>query len=326
MTGPHPAVAAVRLAVRAVLSTLEPGARVLVACSGGADSLALAEAVAFEAPKLAVAAGAVVVDHGLQDGSAAVATRAAAQCRRLGLDPVEVVAVQVEDGRAGPEAAARAARYAALEAAAERLGAELVLLGHTRDDQAEGVLLGLARGSGARSLSGMPARRGRYARPLLGLSRSQTAAAAAASGLRPWEDPHNADPAYARVRARSLLAALEAELGPGVAAALARTADQLREDADHLDAEAAAAREHLGEAPYLAADLRAIPRAVRTRLWRLLLTAAGAPAGALSFAHIEACDALVREWHGQGPVNVPGGIAVRRSGDRVSITGAPRVE
>jgi tRNA(Ile)-lysidine synthase len=205
----------VRVAVRAVLSTLEPGARVLVACSGGADSLALAEAVAFEAPKLAVAAGAVVVDHGLQDGSAAVAARAAAQCRRLGLDPVEVVAVQVEDGRAGPEAAARAARYAALEAAAERLGAELVLLGHTRDDQAEGVLLGLARGSGARSLSGMPARRGRYARPLLGLSRSQPAAAAAASGLRPWEDPHNADPAYARVRARSLLAALEAELGPG---------------------------------------------------------------------------------------------------------------
>lgn len=326
MTGPHPAVAAVRLAVRAVLSTLQPGARVLVACSGGADSLALAEAVAFEAPKLAVAAGAVVVDHGLQDGSAAVATRAAAQCRRLGLDPVEVVAVQVEDGRAGPEAAARAARYAALEAAAERLGAELVLLGHTRDDQAEGVLLGLARGSGARSLSGMPARRGRYARPLLWLSRSQTAAAAAASGLRPWEDPHNADPAYARVRARSLLAALEAELGPGVAAALARTADQLREDADHLDAEAAAAREHLVAAPYLAADLRAVPRAVRTRLWRLLLTAAGAPAGALSFAHIEACDALVREWHGQGPVNVPGGIAVRRSGDRVSITGAPRVE
>jgi tRNA(Ile)-lysidine synthase len=326
MTGPHPVVAAVRLSVRGVLSSLSPGARVLAACSGGADSLALAEALAFEAPKLAIDAGAVVVDHGLQAGSGGVARRAAQQCRGLGLDPVEVVTVAVDPSGVGPEAAARTARYAALEEAADRVGAELVLLGHTRDDQAEQVLLGLARGSGARSLSGMPARRGRYARPLLGLSRAQTAAACAASGLEPWADPHNDDPAYARVRARRVLPALEAALGPGVAAALARTADQLREDADHLEELAAAAAASLGPCPLPAADLAALPRPVRTRLWRLLVIAGGAPAGAVSYSHIEACDALVSRWHGQGPVHVPGGVTVTRSGGRVSITVPSRVE
>lgn len=326
MTGPPPVVAAVRLAVRTLLAQLEPGARVLVACSGGADSLALADAVAFEAPKLAVQAGAVVVDHGLQEGSAEVARRASLQCRSLGLEPVEVVRVSVDPARVGPEAAARAARYAALDEVAGRLGAELVLLGHTRDDQAEQVLLGLARGSGARSLSGMPPRRGRYARPLLGLSRAQTTAACAASGLEAWADPHNDDAAYARVRVRSVMPALEAALGPGVAAALARTADRLREDADHLDGQAVAAAEALGEGPWAVADLEAVPRAVRTRLWRLLLLAAGAPAGQVAFSHVEACDALLTRWHGQGPINVPGPVSVTRSGGRVSITVSSRVE
>jgi tRNA(Ile)-lysidine synthase len=326
VTGPQPVVAAVRHAVRGLLSTLDPGARVLVACSGGADSLALADAVAFEAPKLAVQAGAVVVDHGLQAGSAEVAERASLQCRALGLDPVEVVRVSVDPARVGPEAAARTARYAALDEAAERLGAELVLLGHTRDDQAEQVLLGLARGSGARSLSGMPPRRGRYARPLLGLSRTQTAAACAASGLEAWEDPHNDDPAYARVRARSVMPALEAALGPGVPAALARTADRLREDADHLDGEASAAAEALGEGPWDVAALAAVPRAVRTRLWRMLVVAAGAPAGQVAFSHVEACDALLTRWHGQGPISIPGPVAVTRSGGRVSITRRPPVQ
>jgi tRNA(Ile)-lysidine synthase len=327
VTGPHPAVAATRVAVREVLAALDPGSRVLVACSGGADSLALAAATAFEAPRLAVFAGAVVVDHGLQEASADVAERAAAQCRGLGLDPVDVVRTRVGTAAGpGPEAAARNARYAALDAAADRRGADVVLLGHTRDDQAEQVLLGLARGSGARSLAGMPPRRGRYARPLLGLSRRETAAACAATGLEPWADPHNADTAYARVRVRGLLAQLEEALGPGVADALARTADQLREDADHLDGEAARRAAALGEGPHAVADLLDVPRPVRTRLWRLLLVAAGAPAGSLTFAHVEACDALLTRWHGQGAASVAGGLRVTRSGGRVSIAGSTRVE
>ncbi|WP_158374879.1 tRNA lysidine(34) synthetase TilS [Cellulosimicrobium cellulans] len=250
MAGPHPAVAAVRGAAAAALADLPDGALVLVACSGGPDSLALAAGAAFVAGSRArrgapgPRVGAVVVDHGLQPGSAAVAGRAARDCRALGLDPVEVVAVDAT-GSGGPEAAARDARYAALTAAADRHGAAAVLLGHTRDDQAEGVLLGLARGSGARSLAGMPAVRGVLRRPLLGLSRAETVAACAALGLDPWHDPTNVPsegdagaPARSRVRAR-VLPVLERELGPGVAAALARSADLLREDADALDALAA---------------------------------------------------------------------------------------
>jgi tRNA(Ile)-lysidine synthase len=240
MPGPDPAVAVTRLAVREHLLDLPPGALVLVACSGGPDSVALAGALAFEAPRVGMRAGAVVVDHGLQEGSDRVADHAADVCRGMGLEPVEVVRVDVQPSGSGLEADARTARYAAFEQVASRLGAEVVLIGHTRDDQAEQVLLGLSRGSGARSLSGMPARRGRFVRPLLALPRATTLAACAAYGIEPWEDPQNADDSFRRVRARRLLATLEADLGPGFGAALARSADLLREDADYLETLAAA--------------------------------------------------------------------------------------
>jgi tRNA(Ile)-lysidine synthase len=236
--GPHPAVAAVRGCVRAGLGDLAPGDLVLAACSGGADSLALAAALAHEAPRLGLRGGAVTVDHGLQPGSAARAARVATLLGQLGLDPVRQAAVTVPDGpgQGGPEAAARAVRYAALEQMATETGAAAVLLGHSRDDQAETVLLGLARGAGARALAGMPPRRGRLRRPLLGLARATLREACQALQLDPWQDPHNADPAYARARVRhQALPALEAALGPGVAEALARTATQLSADCEALD-------------------------------------------------------------------------------------------
>ena len=323
MTGPHPAIAITRLAVRRALARFQPGGLVLVACSGGADSLALAASVAFEAPRTRLSAGAVIVDHGLQEGSSAVAGRAADQCRRLGLDPVEIVTVQVASSGSGPEAGARHARYRALEDLAERVGAVAVLLGHTRDDQAEQVLLGLARGSGARSLSGMPARRGRYVRPLLSVARETTAAACEAAGLTAWVDPHNSDPAYGRVRARALLPILEAELGQGTVAALARSADLLRDDADALDDLAVDAREDLGQGPIEASMLLTLPRAIRTRVWRLLALEAGCPPGALSFIHVDALDTLVTSWRGQGPIDLPGRAQGSRSGGRVSVAPTP---
>lgn len=329
MTGPHPAVAATRVAVRkalgAIAQTHQRGL-VLVACSGGADSLALAAAVAFEGPRAGLSAGAVIVDHGLQPGSSAVATRAADQCRGLSLDPVEVVTVLVALSGSGPEAGARDARYQAMGEAAERLGAVAVLLGHTRDDQAEQVLLGLARGSGARSLSGMPARRGPYVRPLLGLSRATTVAACEAAGLTAWVDPHNSDPAYGRVRARALLPLLETELGPGTIAALARSADLLREDADALDQLAAAARAEIGAGQVEVSGLLSLPRAVRTRVWRLLALEAGCPPGALVASHLEALDTLVTGWRGQGPIDLPGHVQGHRSGGRVFVAATRPVE
>ncbi|HUR73936.1 MAG TPA: tRNA lysidine(34) synthetase TilS [Sporichthya sp.] len=310
--GPHPAVAEVRTAVRSALADLPAGDLVLVACSGGADSLALASALAFVAPRAGLRAGAISVDHGLQAGSAERATQVVALLGTWGLDPAEAVTVAVGiDG--GPEAAARAARYAALDAAAERYGASAVLLGHSRDDQAETVLLGLARGSGARSLAGMAPIAGRYRRPLLELDRVRLAEACQAEGLLPWVDPHNADPTYARARVRhDALPALERTLGPGVAAALARTAALLRVDADALDALAAATDCRAPDGLDCAA-LGAQPAAIRTRILRAAAIAAGCPAGALSAGHVESVDALVTAWHGQQGLDLPGRVHARRT-------------
>lgn len=294
----------------------------LVALSGGPDSLALAAAAAFEAPRAGLAAGAVIVDHQLQGGSDAVAERAAQQARDLGLDPIRVVRVTVAEGRDGPEAAARTARYAALETAAAELGAIVVLLGHTLDDQAETVLLGLARGSGAGSLQGMAPAAGLFRRPLLGIRRSVTVQACADAGLEPWADPHNADPAYARVRVRSnVLPVLEAELGPGVAEALARTAEQLREDEDAfatmIDEVAEELAEHIdaGIAVPVAA-LAANPPALRQRIIRFVV--ASEFGVSLSRAHTLEIARLVTDWHGQGPLDVPG-IVVARAGGRIEF-------
>jgi len=325
VSGPAPSVAAVRSAVAASVADLPPGALVLVACSGGPDSLALAAGAAFVAQRSARAgtgwrARAVVVDHGLQPGSDQVADEAAAACRALGLD-AEVVRVDVA-GRG--EAGARSARYAALERVVDERGAAAVLLGHTLDDQAETVLLGLARGSGARALSGMPAVRGPFRRPLLGLRRADTEAACRELGLRPWHDPtndHEHRDAALRSRVRGeALPTLERVLGPGVAEALARTAAQLREDADVLDALAAdllaAARTDEG----LDVDvLGRAPAALRTRALRAAAIAAGSPAGALHRVHVQAVDALVTAWHGQGAVALPGAVAARRACGRLAL-------
>jgi tRNA(Ile)-lysidine synthase len=322
-------VAAVRHAVRSVLLELPPGSLALVACSGGADSVALASALAFEAtrPGRTVRAGGVTVDHGLQPGSAQRADAVVRLLSGLGLDPVHCRTVVV-GGEGGPEAAARAARYAALDAVAEREGAAAVLLGHTLDDQAETVLLGLARGSGLRSLAGMAAiagEQGRYRRPLLGLARATTRSACADEGLPVWDDPHNADPTYARARVRAaVLPVLEAELGPGVAQALARTAQLARDDADALDAWAASAFAELGTAPdegLDAAELERLPAAVRRRVLRLAALASGAPAGSLAAVHVVGVDALVTDWRGQGEVSLPGGGSVARRYGRLYFGG-----
>jgi tRNA(Ile)-lysidine synthase len=326
VSGPPRPVADVRRALRVALADLEPGDLVLVACSGGADSLALASAALHEGRRAGLRIGAVTVDHGLQQGSSARADAVAAQLSARGLDPVEVAAVTV-DGAGGPEAAARQARYAALDHASVRLGAAVVLLGHTLDDQAETVLLGLARGSGARSLSGMPAVQGRYRRPLLDLPRDSVRAAALGEGLEPWDDPHNEDPAFARSRVRhELLPQLEASLGPGVAQALARTAQMLRSDADALESwadDALASMSHpVGDKSGCALDLdglTALPAAVRTRVLRSAALLAGCPPGALNAAHVRALDALVVSWSGQGPVALPGGVAGRRDCGRLLL-------
>jgi len=330
-----PPIADVRRAVRAVLPSASGEASgdaplVLVALSGGPDSLALAAATAFEAPRAGLRAGAVIVDHGLQAGSAEVAERAAAQARELGLDPVLVRRVEV-GAEGGPEASARRARYDALDEAARSTDAACVLLGHTLDDQAETVLLGLARGSGAASLAGMPARAGRYVRPLLGIRRATAREACADAGLEPWNDPHNADPSYARVRVRErVLPVLEAELGPGIAEALVRTAEQLREDDDAFEAQIEELIEEICEPAEAGiavsvGALAANPAALRQRIIRHVI---GSEFG-VSLSRVQTLEVarLVTDWHGQGPLDLPEGVRATRAGAYVvfSTTGSTEV-
>jgi tRNA(Ile)-lysidine synthase len=320
---PQP-VAAVRSAVRRALPS---AGSVLVACSGGADSLALAAAARFVGRRV----GLVTVDHGLQDGSDRRASGVAAWARGAGFDPVEVAIVDVAGLPGGPEAAARTARYAALSEAAARLGASAVFLGHTRDDQAETVLLALARGAGPRGLAGMPYRKGVFVRPLLDVARADTRKACAALGLVPWDDPHNVDPAYARSRVRSsALPALVDALGSGVVGNLARSAAMIAADNAALDGLAAAAlvaaavKPAEPAAPVVAlavSSLSGLVDAVRTRVLHAWARGLGAPGGALSHRHVTGLDALVTDWHGQGPVHLPGGIVVaRRDGVLVRVS------
>jgi tRNA(Ile)-lysidine synthase len=295
---------------------------VLAAVSGGADSLALAAALAFEARSAGVRVGAVTVDHGLQPGSAERAERTAELLRGLDLAPVLVRSVAVgADG--GPEGAARAARHAALAAAATDLGAR-VALGHTLDDQAETVLLGLGRGSGPRSVAGMVAERTTdgvlWWRPLLGVRRATARRACADQGLPVWDDPWNADPAYTRARLRTeVLPLMEEVLGGGVAPALARTADLLREDLDALDELAAAQLAHLAGADGLPArELAALPAALRRRVLRGWLRDAGVPE--VQAVHLRAVEALVTQWRGQGRVDLPGGAGALRTSGRLVLS------
>lgn len=251
---------------------------------------------------------ALIVDHGLQPDSAAVADRARAQAVDLGCADTRVLRVVV-GRRGGPEAAARSARYAALQ---EASGGAPVLLGHTLDDQAETVLLGLGRGSGPRSLAGMRPHQPPWCRPLLGVRRAVTHAACDELGLTAWHDPHNSDPVYTRARLRTeVLPLLEDVLGGGVAEALARTAAALREDCDALDD---LAREELDSA---IADrgldttgLDQLPDALRRRVIRGWLLAAGATD--LTDNQIRRVDDLVMNWRGQGGVAVGSSLRSQR--------------
>jgi tRNA(Ile)-lysidine synthase len=290
------AVAQLRAAVAAFTKAhLATADRWCVALSGGPDSLALTAIAAPMRPTTAL-----IVEHGLQAGSAEVAETARAQALALGCVDAQVLCVRVGD-EGGPEAAARTARYAALDAAR---GDRPVLLAHTLDDQAETVLLGLGRGSGARSIAGMRTYDPPWCRPLLGVRRSLTHAACAELSLSWWEDPHNTDRRFTRTRLRQeVLPLLEDVLGGGVAEALARTATALREDTELIDALAAQAMVAASTGEGLdARALTALPDPVRRRVIRGWLLAGGAIG--LTDKQIRGVDTLVTAWRGQGGVAV----------------------
>jgi tRNA(Ile)-lysidine synthase len=286
---------------------LDPGAAVLVALSGGPDSTSLVAALA--ALRDAGAGGPVLachVDHRLRAGSAEDAAFCAALCERLRV-PLDRVAVDV--GAGNLQAAARRARYAALRAAAQRVGAASIATGHTKSDQAETVLLRLSRGAGARGLAAIPPRRGPLVRPLLDRSRAEVLAYLRDRGLGFREDPSNATDRFDRNRVRhELLPAFE-RLRPGVEDALARAADLLRDDERALD-RLARALAPAGARRAPVAALRAAPRAVRTRAVRRLWAAATGSRRGLEARHVAAILRLLRRPR-PGRISLPRGAIAR---------------
>ncbi|MEY4969932.1 MAG: hypothetical protein RLZZ277_163 [Actinomycetota bacterium] len=309
------ATVALRNAVKPFLLQLEAGDSFLVAVSGGADSLALAAALFIEAQPLALNPIAITIDHQLQDNSHLQAERVVQQMKELGYVQVltKKVLVNLESGL---ESGARDARYEALAKSAEETQAQKIFLGHNRDDQAETVLLGLARGSGARSLSGMAVENGKYIRPLLAITRDEIEQACKEWNLDFWSDPHNFNSDFTRVKVRQeVIPYLEANLDPGISRALVRSAALLRDDADALDAWADR------EATDLDCDrLAALPRAIRTRIIRKAALGAGATSGQLTFEQIGAIDAMICAWKGQGAVSLAGGVKVERISGRLSLS------
>ena len=310
----------IRLAVRSELEDIAAGDSVLVAASGGADSSALAAALLLECKTKSIKVIALIIDHGLQKNSADVTHETKRTLTKIGYENIEIrrVTVEITDGL---EASARRARYQALSDVANSHNAVAVFLGHTKDDQAETVLLGLSRGSGSRSLSGMAARVDRYRRPLLSITRAQTEAACEEAGIKFWQDPHNQSMEFTRVRVREVvLPTMEKEIGPGISDALARSAKLLRDDADALDYLSEEIFSKLDPASLELSKLESQPRAIRTRILRRANYLAGAPQGSLSAEHIEPVEALITAWKGQGPISLPGGVTVARISGRLSLS------
>lgn len=320
------AAAAAAGAAAAGAAESNPTAPIVIGLSGGADSLALVAAAAAER----IPARAVVVDHQLQPGSAEVAERAAEQARSLGI-PAEVIRVDVGEGNV--EAAAREARYAALAAAAAASAATAataaspeVWVAHTADDQAETLLLGALRGNPAGmahselreapSLTAPapnptapapnPTATYRLVRPFLHIRRADTIGACEELGLEYWSDPMNDDIAYRRVAIRrQIIPALSDLLGGDAVAPLADASNRIAADRDLIAAITnLAPTADCGE---LAGDEGVIRRR-RLAAW---LLAHDVP---VQGAQLDAIEALVTDWRGQGPIAVAGGAVARRDG------------
>ena len=288
---------------------------ILVGVSGGADSMALVIATKLEARERLVIP--VVIDHGLQEGSTQIASEVVEKLKKLSFATIENIRVKVEITD-GLEASARRARYAAFGSIAAKHNSYHFFLGHTENDLAESVLLGLARGSGTRSLSGIAEVNGIFIRPFLTVTRTTTEEVCKEHLVEPWQDPHNSDLQFARVRVRKdILPMMERDLGPGISASLARSSRILREDADALDDLAenfikthdALDIEELGQ----------LPKALRIRVLRALIYEAGTPPGMLTYDHIVPVEALITAWHGQGATSLPGGVKVERISGRLSL-------
>lgn len=308
-----------RSALKQALTSLQPGDHVVVAVSGGADSLLLAYCLKIEGAELALDIHAVVIDHQLQENSAEVAADAKVALARLGITSTAIIPVDVVK-RDGIEADARRARYAALESYAKSINASAIFLGHNQDDLAESVLLGLTQGAGTKSLAGMKTRDGLYIRPFLSVTRAEIIEACAEARIEYWSDPQNADERFTRVKIRStIIPMLEDEIGPGIKEALARSARIFREDSDALDLLTDEIFDTIADPTSIEISLlEPLPSAIRKRVIRRAL--AGLGASRITAEQLGWVDALVSQWHGQREVALPAGVTARRESGRLALS------
>jgi len=303
-------------AVQNLLKDFDAGDLVLVGCSGGADSLALAWTTLVVGKRLELKTGAVIVDHQLIPESNSVALNAKKQCEELGIQEVIIKKVNVEQNHEGLEAAARIARYEAFENVLHETNAQAILLAHTQDDQAETVLMRLTRGSGAKSLSGMAQVSGKYLRPFLHLRKKIVHDSLDLIGLKAWQDPANTDHQFLRVKVRhELMPKIVEVLGESAISSLDKTSQLLRVDNQALEELAQQffdSQKDVKTNGLEISELEKLPEAIRTRVLRIFAIASGVHPGPFSFEHIEAIDALVKNWHGQGNVDLPGFIQATR--------------
>jgi tRNA(Ile)-lysidine synthase len=303
-------------AVQNLLKDFDAGDYVLVGCSGGADSLALAWTTLVVGKRLELKTGVIIVDHQLFPESNSVALNAKKQCEDLGIEEVIIKKVNVEQNHEGLEAAARIARYEAFENVLQETNAQVILLAHTQDDQAETVLMRLTRGSGAKSLSGMAQVSGKYLRPFLHLRKKLVHDSLDLIGLKAWQDPANTDHQFLRVKVRhELMPKIVEVLGESAISSLDKTSQLLRLDNQALEDLAQQFFESQKDVKTNGleiSELEKLPEAIRTRVLRICAIASGVHPGPFSFEHIEAIDALVKNWHGQGNVDLPGFIQATR--------------
>jgi tRNA(Ile)-lysidine synthase len=303
-------------AVQNLLKDFDAGDFVLVGCSGGADSLALAWTTLVVGKRLELKTGVIIVDHQLLPESNSVALNAKKQCEELGIEEVIIKKVNVEQTHEGLEAAARIARYEAFENVLHETNAQAILLAHTQDDQAETVLMRLTRGSGAKSLSGMAQVSGKYLRPFLHLRKKLVHDSLDLIGLKAWQDPANTDTQFLRVKVRhDLMPKIVEVLGESAISSLDKTSQLLRVDNQALEDLAQQffeSQKDVKSNGLEISELEKLPEAIRTRVLRIFAIASGVHPGPFSFEHIEAIDALVKNWHGQGNVDLPGFIQATR--------------
>jgi len=316
---------------RAAAALLPSGARVLVAVSGGGDSVALLHLFARSRFGHAGQLHVAHLDHGLRRGSAADRRFVERLCRRLDLPCLaerrEVAQLRRRDE--SPAEAARRVRREFLLQSAVRADCEHIATGHTLDDQAETVLLRLARGAGPTALGGIaPAGPGPFVRPLLGLERAELRAWLAARDLAFREDPSNRGLGAERNRVRHLVVpALAAAANPRAARHLAQAAERLRQDGLLLDELAQSALDGLarprrgGGLALDAAALLALPGALAGRVARQALSRAGVDPRRIASRHVEALLDLSRAGRGRH-FDLPGGLRASRTAGRVLVAAA----